>query len=410
MPLYELTDNRKINISYSLVDMANSTSRLQTGITDNFATMSLAKLIGGGIKSIEELNAAEQCIRSLIFHETVVQQSPCVTIDNLFSPELELDSPPVQLTDYLGTNLIKPYIGNINHLLSFTDEEEALKEQQRRVDARVNDPANNIEWDFSVDFVNGPLDHVANDIADYTKTCFANDLNLQSRYIIPIAQTKLSSYISYPFLLKNFENIPLNKEKVYQAKEFFGSIDDVWKLYNEKLRNQIEFSTPVFLNIVLNRASSRDDIGRVILELRDEYSIARAELWRHFDNADEYDYMQPNDILVEVEDSTKRIFKESLLSSSDSKLATSLDNRKRFVSLLTAGAVLFSVADANTSISILALVNAYLNSLTVGNSMNLAAAHLTVQHIQQLNHDGLLTKFFTPQERYQIECSLRNYS
>lgn len=132
MLLYEPTDNRKLNISYSLDDMSICTNRLQTGVTDNFATMSLAKLIGGGIKSLDELNAAEQCLRALIFHETVIRQSPSVRIDNVFSQELELDKPTVQLTDYLGTNLIKHYIGDINNLRSFADEEQAMLEVSRR--------------------------------------------------------------------------------------------------------------------------------------------------------------------------------------------------------------------------------------------------------------------------------------
>ncbi|WP_022939782.1 hypothetical protein [Psychromonas hadalis] len=412
MLLYEPTDNRKLNISYSLANLTDSTSRLQTGITDNFATMSLSKLIGGGIKSIDELNAAEQCLRALIFHETVVRQSPCVTVDNLFSPELELDKSPVHLSDYLGTDIIKHYVGNINNLRGFTDEKQAMAEISRRNEKNkqkkeLHRKHGFTEPVFSYSSDSCPLGYVANNITDYTRSCFAKDLSLQSRFILPIAQTKLSSYISYPFLLNNFENTALNQEKVYQAKEFFGSIDDVWKLYNEKLRNQIEFSTPVFLNIVLTRASNKDDIGRVILELRDEYRGARAELWRHFDNADECD---SKDILIDIEDITKRIFNESLLSSSNMKLVASLDNRKRFVSYLTAGAILFSVADAGTAMAILALTNAYLNSLTVGNSMNMTAARLTVQHIQQLNQEGLFTKFFTPQEIRDIECSLRNYS
>lgn len=407
MLLYEPTDNRKLNISYSLVDMANSTTRLQTGITDNFATMSLAKLIGGGIKSIDELNAAEQCLRALIFHETVVRQAPCVTVDNHFSSELELDKSPVQLTDYLGTNIIKHYTGNINNLRSFADEEKASREQQRRSDARAKDPANNIEWNFSVDFVNGPLEHVANNISDYTANCFANNLSLQSRYILPIAETKLSSYISYPFLLSNFESTPLNEEKPYQAKEFFGSIDEIWRVYNDRLRNRIDVAMPLFLSIVLNRSVNREDIGRVILELRDEYASARKELWSIFEQLDDLSITDQSYVqtLTDIEVCTKDILQSSLLPSSSSRLQLSLDNQKRFGSVLTAGASMF---DGGVT-AVISLVNAFLGSLSVGRSFNMTAARLTANHLGELKSQGLLS-MLSERERYDLKQSLRRYS
>ncbi|WP_318446628.1 hypothetical protein [Photobacterium leiognathi] len=413
MLLYEPVDNRKINISYSLDDISNSSTRLQTGITDNFATISLAKLIGGGINSIHELNAAEQCLRSIIFHETVLRQSPCVTVNNC-SLELEIEKAPIQLSDYLGTNIFKNYIGNINNLQGFVNEQQAKEEISRReYKKKLRDDFNKKngipEGSLSFFSESCSLEYIADNLTDYTRKCFSSDINLQSRYILPIAQTKLSSYISYPFLLKKFEGRPLNRENIFQAKEFFSTIDDVWKKYSEKLNFKIDFSTPLFLNIVLSRASNRDDIGRVILELRDEYSNARIELWRHFDNADKSDFKESKDILLDIEDSTKRIFNESLMSSSRSKLVCSLDNSKRFFSILSAGAVLFTFADNSTAVTIIALINAYLNSFTIGKSMNLSAAHLTTRHIEKMNNEKILDKFFTYEELKDIEYSLKNY-
>lgn len=247
---------------------------------------------------------------------------------------------------------------------------------------------------------------MANDISDYTKTCFAKNLSLQSRYILPIAQTKLSSYISYPFLLKNFENNFLNSEKVYQAKEFFGSIDDVWKLYNERLRNRIDVSIPLFLAIVLSRAKNREDIGRVILELRDEYASARQDLWSIYDQLDDTSISDKNyiQLLTDVEVSTKDILQSSMLPNSRAKLLLSLDNQKRFCSMLTAGVSMF---DGGYTM-IISVINSILNSLSVGRSFNITAAQLTANHVHELDYQGLLKKMLTEREQYDLKQSLKS--
>lgn len=413
MLLYEIADNRKVHISYSLDDLTKSTSRLNTGIIDNFAALSLAKLIGGGIKSMDELNAAEQCLRALIFHETVLRQSPGVRVNNLISHELELDKHPVQLTDYLGPSIIKNYVGNINNLMGFPDGEQAeiensMRSQKHKQEEERLRKLGIPEPTFSLSLASCPLEYAAGSIVDYTKSCFPYDSVLQARFILPIAESKLPSYISYPFLIRNFENSLLVQENPYHGKEFFDSLDDVWKEYKNKLRNRIDVSMPLFLSIVLNRSKDREDIGSVILDLRDEYASAREELWSIFDQLDDEEISDKNhmQILIDIENITRDILQSQLLPNSRSQLLLALDNQKRFGSILSAGAAIF---DGGFTM-IIPIINAFLGSLTVGHSFNMTAAQLTAHHIEELHSQGLLEKIFTEPELYNLKRSLQNYN
>ncbi|TRX57986.1 hypothetical protein [Thalassomonas sp. M1454] len=393
MFLYEPTELRSASVSFDLTQSVAGKKRADLGISDNYAKACLEKLIGGGITSFSQLNAAEQCIRSLVFHEQIICLTPSVKINNMFNTPIQLCRSPVALTDYLGQDIIKSSIGNINYLHGFQRLEEAKKEIQKRETLRAKSklhlPRQPI---FSLSPNTTDLKHVADNIDDYAQNCFSTDKVLQSRYLLPIIKTKVPSYIAYPFLIENFEDNVIPP----QANEFFNSLDDRWLVYQDKLKSRIDLAFPLFISIVLDRAEKREDIGKVIMELREEYCDCRNGLWNIYEQLDNENlsdsrYVQ---ILIDVEESTKEIFNRSLLASSKSQLTLSLDNQKRLGSILTAGASLF---DAGMT-SIIATINAMLGGMTIGNTFDLKAAQITAQNIKDLNQLNLLTKFFTADE------------
>lgn len=403
MLLYEPEDYKKLTITYKLAVESSDLSKAKLGVTDNYSTNSLAKVIGGGISSYHELNAAEQCLRALIFHDQVIRQAPCVKINNMFTQALDLNKPHHDLNTYIGNDIIKQHIGTINHLLGFQDESQAKDEVLKRATLASDEQAREAKLGFKPSFKFSPssctIQKVADSLEDYAEAHFKQNRTLQSRFILPIEKSKLPSYISYPFLLNHFYQDSFNFDRNgYGANEFFNTLDEVWNQYTSKLRSRVELQMPVFLSIVIDRAASREDIPNVILDLREEYEESRSSLWSIYDECDDPSMSDHNIIsrLNDVEHSTREVLHRMLLPNTKTQSTLCLQNRQKIVSILTCLIVLFE--SGSPIAELLALTSTLFASLSVGDTFTMQEARLTAHNIKEMEHAKLLTKFFDEQE------------
>ncbi|MFT5849150.1 hypothetical protein [Psychroserpens sp.] len=418
MKLYELGgDNKKLTFSYNLNDAVGN--RLQTGYVDHVAISSLGKLVSGGINNFQEIQASEMALKSLIFHTETTVQMPSVKVQiygkgNNTQP-LIMSKPPElycqdALQDLYSKKIINHSLGNIHQLKAFHDDADAINEinfrKEKATEMEIHYKKHGIPKPMlSLFGDDDPLELLANSYDDFFNDVFIKNENLINNYIKPMIKLSGALYIGEPMIAKSISNYATGN-----AEQFFNVIEDNWKGHLDILKRRIEVPIPIFLTIVLNRAKNREDIPRIILELREEFSEARFQLWSTFDEADFrlFDTNKSIELLNSVKNQTefeiKKITGTSYQKSSKSKLdfASGLLSIAKIIGVCSGEPVL----QVGSGIALLGDIKDLLEKLTANQSIRMEAPRLTVEQLKGVELKGLLEDHLSEKELIKIGNSI----
>uniref|UniRef100_A6W0B5 Uncharacterized protein n=1 Tax=Marinomonas sp. (strain MWYL1) TaxID=400668 RepID=A6W0B5_MARMS len=306
MELYRFGGETKTwDFGYSIPKIESN--RYGVGLVDSYALDRLTKLVVGGLKSFEDLYAAEMAIRALVFHDQIQEVYPSIkvqVINNGGSPFVMNLSQDAEnrntILDVLKASNHSVMLCGVDQMISFSSDVDvdkylhAHEEERQRIIAK-DDAFHRRIGEFPVIEFNpskSPIEFVAND-----KDVFFSDEFMSSEkhigiFLRPLSCSGYAIYLGNPILRNKYESLRYGEN--YSASEFFSILDSNWNEYQNRLRRRIKIPIPLFLNIVLSRASSREMIPQVINALKAEFSYARKELWSCFDEADFRIYDSPS--------------------------------------------------------------------------------------------------------------------
>ncbi len=282
-------------MNYGFSIQPNEGGRLDKCFIDLSSIDSLNRIVMGPLKSYQDILGAEVALRGLIFHDGINILKPSFkneyfndAFGNSFisnpSEESETEFGGIQniLTDANRSD----HIGAIDWLISFKNHDVADKyienhNLRREKLLKEQDEINDNFAFFALCYERGKFEFIANTTEEYFKDICKTDEHLLNNFLrrIPVAgyATYFSDIAYRSYLHKLEKNNPI---------QFFKPIDEKWKEKTASLLNYIvKIPMQPLLAIVLNRASTREDIPEEIISLREEFSEARSQLWLHFDDA-----------------------------------------------------------------------------------------------------------------------------
>ncbi|MFI3190732.1 hypothetical protein BCS42_04055 [Crenothrix sp. D3] len=414
-------DSKKLIHSYRIETLDNG--RLHTGYIDHVAINALGKLIGGELTCFEDISAAEMALKSLIFHENTIVQRPSIKVEIVDktsetfhinqAPNLEHEEAFSVLYE---KQIIQHHIGGIQQLIGFVDKSTALqhikyREQKALEEERLRKKNGLPRSTLNLFSDSTSLEYVADSYDDFFKKIFLNDENLIGSYINPMIQSGSALYLGDTTVSKI-----LNTIATQNADQFFNVAEKEWHDYLDILKRRIEIPVPLFLSVVLNRANSRIDIPKVILELRDEFLDARRQLWTMFDEADHLlsDTRQSIKLLNSIENDTKQALRKITKQSDQLNASIRCDSLGRAISLLKIAGYISCAKYGNLIVDSLILTCAledvfnYLNRLKFNQGFRVDASHLLVKNLQNVELKGLLKKHLSDRELNNITNTLIN--
>lgn len=376
--------------SYAL---SSEEQRLESGLLDAFSLSSLAALITGPLTHVKQLSAAEMALKALVFHDRSKVMVPSVKVqfpaNNGFT--MSVPSPAAKfegLQDITGKCKVEINLATIDRLFGFADETLAqayLKEYEPARQKRVADRENERkmrglpQMTFHADFTSPELVFAASSESVYFSK-LTTDLPMMMRYLKPLSASGLPAYIGESELRGQFESM-----RNGDASQFFGPLEKNWKEHIGLLRRALNIPIPLFVAVVLNRASSRAAIPDVILELRQEFQEARETLWALFDDADFriHDLEKSAMILKDIESAAAAVVPKAMARHSASP-AIRFDLLGKLFEFNAMGLV----KDIGT----------YIAGSTWHRFTRLDAAHLVQKELETVQLRGLLERHLTSAE------------
>lgn len=411
MQIYQLGgDFKKVNQSYSLQEPDNG--RLHEGVVDHIAFSSLGKLVGGELNSASDLEACENAIRSLIFHENTVVHQPSMKLHiygETGSPFTVSKGPELLHQDSLDAlykcKFIRHSLGNIHQLIAFHHEATAIKHIAER---KLKEQRTQLKHDklgvmptLNLSFDEAPLEYIAGSYDELFNDVFPNDDKLIANFINPLIKSGNALYFGDSLLSNS-----LNAKATQNAAQFFDVINQQWSNHLDLLKGRIEFPVPLLLSVVLTRAQSRAHIPEAIIELREEYRDARIQLWSMFDEAEHrlLDTNQSVELLNSIRNDTNLALDKVTKTSYQNGSTLNLDVVGRIISLLKIGGVLLAPTPIQAMMlpSIAEDIYNYIDKLKFNQSFRVDAAHLISEQLLTVELKGLLEKHLTERELNNI--------
>lgn len=297
MKLYRIGgDFKKVEISYRLDQVAGS--RLDVGLTDQYSLNRLTRLVNGGLRHINDLYAIEMALKAIIFHESIQSITPSAKIQILqesgaepFFTSLTPDADDTSvLQDVFNQSGFGVQLCGVDQLIGFSDDTLAdayiLHHETSRI-AKIKEENDKFfklgipEPSFSLNPSLVPIEYVAENKAEFFERVFTQDDSILQRFLKPASISGHAIYIGDPL-----SRAKLSPIRNFNAEQFFGTLDKDWQEHYSYLNRALNIPIPLFLTIILNRASGREDIPNQILLLRQEFAEARRQLWDLFDEAD----------------------------------------------------------------------------------------------------------------------------
>lgn len=230
-----------------------------------------------------------------------------------------------------------------------------------------------------MDFETGPIIFIANNQERFFSEKFLEEKYVR-RFIAPLSSSGQVMYMGHPQVRKEHDKL-----RKYNADQFFGVLDESWAQLHVKLCRRLDINIPLFLSIVLSRSKGRDDIPCELLNLREEFSNARRQLWELFDEADFriYDTSVAARVLNDIENQAAAVIPNSLKSHDF--------HQPIFFDLLGR----FTVFDALGAIG---TVTDYISNFTIKQLSRIDAAYLTENALRSVELKGLIGKFLSDEE------------
>ncbi|MFK5948606.1 MAG: hypothetical protein QM500_07545 [Methylococcales bacterium] len=407
MHIYQLGgDFKKLTQSYKLKEPESG--RLHEGVVDHFGISSLGKLVGGEITSSSDLEACENTIRSLIFHENTTVHQPSMKIHiygetgNPFTmskgPELLNQDSLQQLYE---SKFIRHSLGNIHQLIAFHHEATAIKHiAERELKAKITQSKHDrigAMPTINLTFDEAPLEYIAGSYDEFFNQIFPNDNKLIANFVDPLLKSGNALYFGDPTLSNS-----LNSKATQNADQFFDVINEQWGNHLELLKGRIEIPIPLLLSVVLTRARNRTHIPEVIIELREEFKGARTQLWSMFDEAEHrlLDTNKSVELLNSIKNDTNLALDKVTKKSYQSCSTLNLDIVGRILSLLKVGGVLLAPTPIKAMMlpSVMEDIYNYIDRLKFNQSFRVDAAHLLSNQLMTVELKGLLEKHLTENE------------
>ena len=158
------------------------------------------------------------------------------------------------------------------------------------------------------------------------------------------------------------------------------------------LRRSLEIPVPLMISIVLSRISNRKDIPKVVIDLRDEFSAARSELWTMFEEADFrlFDTARSAKILLEIEKAAAEIVPRAM-SAHDFSFPLRFDLIGRLLEFDGLGLI----KDARD----------FASSAIWRKFSRIDAAYLVQMNLESVELRGLLSRHLTEHEIHSIAAN-----
>lgn len=394
-------DCKSLRTVYKLADFEGN--RLECGITDFSAINALEALIEGGITALTDFEAVEMALRSFIFHDNIKIFSPIVSLqepdDNAMipvignsnkhlRPKTKIQPSILPLVNPSFVEWIEP---NITSLILFQNESQfehvmqtraakAMKREERLAPLNLPKPT------FSIGGDESPIEIVTRAPQTFFKDIFPYEQRWMDDYISPIIASGGAIYMGDQIYSESIE-----EQATQHADQFFNEVSRHWASYNKLLKKRITISLPVFLSIVLDRSKKREDIPNTIVELREEYSQARKQLWGMFDEADyRLDPLQTIELLNSIQhDTDQTLNKVTGKSYQNSKL--NIGSRLLSLAKIISGESFLSLSAASDFKDLL-------EGIPFRSSFRVEAARLLANDIKLLTPSGLIEKHLTQSE------------
>lgn len=306
MKLYRFGgENKAWDFGYNIPKIESN--RYDVGLVDSYALDRLTKLVVGGLKSFEDLYAAEMAIRALVFHDQIQEVYPSIkvqVINNGDSPFVMNQRQDTEnrntILDVLKASNYSGMLCGVDQLISFSSDVDiekylhAHEEKRQRIITKDDDFHRRLGVFPVMEFnpSKSPIEFVSNDKQSFFSEEFMSSEKHIGIFLRPLSCSGYAIYLGNPVLRNKYESLRYGEN--YSAPEFFSTLDSNWNEYQNRLRRRIKIPIPLFLNIVLSRASSREMIPQEINALKAEFSYARKELWTCFDEADFSIYDSPS--------------------------------------------------------------------------------------------------------------------
>lgn len=327
-------------------------SRVECCFVDSKALDSLNKLVVGPIYTAQEIREAEVALRAFLFHDEVNAVTPGV----FFHHQSDLKSKPFLYSTSLGGTSfpgIKELLNDssyhvyqwiVENIYTFSDNsvesdylsahyaKRKLKLQKIRDEEKRPDYLKPTFW-MSMELAE--FENIASSEDDYYENVFLKDEALVSTFLMPLPRTGLANYLANAVYRRHQDKISrLN------ANKFFDVLDKSWETHRELIDYQLDISISPFIAIVLNRAEKRSDIAKEIIALREEFSVARKQLWELFDDTKlrNSSVSVTKRILGDIERDTKRIIPKAF-SAGDNWFPINFKFLGRMIWLLNSGSV-----------------------------------------------------------------------
>lgn len=288
-------DFNKLKIGYQLDEI--TANRLDIGLVDWYALDKLTNLVSGGISGTQDLFAAEMALRAIVFHDGVEEIQPSYKVQVINpgqSPFVYSDSPTTQprqaLQDALISSNHRVRLCGVEQLIKFAEHVDVneyinaheknrqhILKEQREWYKKIGIP----EPALDLDTRTAPLEAVAASKDDFFDGVFSCDDKYLTRFLSPLSASGYAAYLGHPAINQRYEHI-----RNYNASQFFSVLDESWAQHHKYLRRRLNIPIPLFLSIILSRASDRNSIPKEISYLKQEFSDARSQLWDLFDEAD----------------------------------------------------------------------------------------------------------------------------
>lgn len=361
-----------------------------TCFVDRASLIGLSRVVDGGIASISDLAAAENCLQSILWHDSCSILTPAVGL-NIINANADI---PIQtyhrlaIVDSLGCEVSHTIDGSISRIFSqlvatdYLVSAEMVTVQDGRICTSTNPSSNFVGSEYPASGWNraaGPEHWIA-----------------AAQLPVGLATP---SYISDPRMFANVEAGGF-------IHRFYEAVGVPWALsISQQPTVSATIEVPWLLSIVLNRADSRDKIPETILMLREEIAPVRQEL-REF-NARLISSTSKNEVEAFCRE-IEAVFSSTLASA----LWTNVERRKqRILSIyeIFSGAVDLAHEVAPGSISPLAVA---LNKLfkvpfRSDNARKIVDRTVTTATFSKLLRDleslhSLLEHFLTQQELFHL--------
>jgi len=376
--------------------------RVDVGLVDRYSIDRLTRLVSGGLRHINDLYAIEMALRGLIFHDSVQLPTPSVKIQIVDpsggQPFFMNDSPSGEddavLRDVLGHANCQGMLCGIDQLIGFSDDSKAddfvrrhnsAAREKRELIRRKNALNGIVAPQVSFDPALNPIEFVAGDKADFFGSL---DGGAIKRYLKPMTKSGHARYLGDPNARKVSSAL-----RNYNAEQYFGALDKGWQEHHTLLRRALNIPVPLFLTIVLGRASNREDTVRQIICLREEFADARNQLWDLFDEADFriFDSSVSARILKDIEGKAAAIIPK-WRDANEMWFPISFDLLGRFAELNALGLLKDAVE--------------FLRKVAARESLSVDAAALLRKQLDSVELRGLIEHHLTVQELEMIEESV----